>query len=161
MARKDQVVAGKPAARTVSPSAGAKPVKMAYAKVTGQTSAARGALTPKPTVRGSSKAAPVKGRIAVPPAKLTTVTLKQLAAGLSESRGLPKRDAESFAAELIGDLVKHVKTGAKVRITGLGVIEIKDRPARTARNPGTGETVSVQASRKVVFRVAKDLKEAV
>ena len=96
-----------------------------------------------------------------PPPKPVTVTLKHLAAGLSERRGLPKRDSEAFATDLIGALLEQVKAGAKVRIAGLGVIEIKDRPARTARNPATGAPVQVEASRKVVFRVAKDLKDAI
>ena len=74
---------------------------------------------------------------------------------------MPKRDAEAFAAELVGDLVAQIKTGAKVRIAGLGVLEIRNRPARTARNPATGEPVQVAASRKLVFRAAKELKEAV
>ena len=65
------------------------------------------------------------------------------------------------AAELVGDLVAQVKAGAKVRIAGLGMLEIRNRPARTARNPATGEPVEVAASRKLVFRAAKELKEAV
>ena len=54
-----------------------------------------------------------------------------------------------------------MKAGARVRIAGLGVLEVKDRPARMARNPATGASVQVAASRKVLFRVAKNLKESI
>lgn len=133
------------------------------------------AATETPAKR--AKAAPVssekpkavaagKGRTKTPPApikpvKAPVVTMKQLAATLAESRDMPKRDAEAFVAELISVLVGHIKDGAKVRIAGLGVLEVKDRPARMARNPATGEQVHVEASRKVAFRAAKDLKEAI
>lgn len=117
----------------------------------------------KPAAKASgAKAAPARAKAAPPPPpKPVTVTLKHLAAGRSERRGLAQQDAEAFAAELVGDLVAQVKTGAKARIAGLGVLEIKDSPARTARNPATGEPVAVAASRKLVFRAAKELKEAV
>lgn len=116
----------------------------------------------KPAAKASgAKAAQARAKAAPPPPKPVTVTLKHLAAGRSERRGLAQQDAEAFAAELVGDLVAQVKTGAKVRIAGLGVLEIKDSPARTARNPAMGEPVAVAASRKLVFRAAKELKEAV
>lgn len=150
MARKDTTTT-KPA------KAPARPAKPA-AKAPGTKASAKAATPP---TRGGAEAAPAKAKAAAPPAKPVTVTLKQLAAGLSERQGLPKRDAEAFAAELVGDLVAQIKIGAKVRIAGLGVLEIRDRPARTARNPATGEPVQVAASRKLVFRAAKELKEAV
>ena len=98
---------------------------------------------------------------AAKPARAPVVTLKHLAAGISERRGLPRRDAEAFAAELIGDLLGRVKEGARVKVAGLGTLEIRDRPARMARNPATGAPVQVAASRKVVFRPAKELKDLV
>ena len=149
----------KPAPAGTSAKVAAKPTKVASAKaVIAKT------VAPKTPVavagRGKAKPATTKGKIAAPAPKPATVTLKHLALGLSESRGIPKRDAEGFVADLIGDLVGRVKAGAKVRIAGLGVIEIKDRPARMARNPATGEPVQVAASRKVAFRAAKELKAA-
>ncbi len=54
-----------------------------------------------------------------------------------------------------------LKNGDRVRITGLGILEVKDRPARTGRNPATGAAIQIAASKKVAFRVAKELKEAV
>jgi DNA-binding protein HU-beta len=45
--------------------------------------------------------------------------------------------------------------------SGLGILQVRDRPARIARNPATGEPVAVAASRKIAFRLAKDLKDVV
>ena len=58
-------------------------------------------------------------------------------------------------------LVEHLKAGDKLRLKGLGVLEVKNRPARTGRNPATGATVQIAASKKIAFRPAKELKEAV
>ena len=62
---------------------------------------------------------------------------------------------------MFGRLVAHLKAGERVRIGGLGIIEVKNRPARMARNPATGEAIHVEASRKVAFRAAKELKDAI
>ena len=160
MARKETPSIGKPAAKTASLRTAPKttlPLNPAAMPV-GKTTAVKAAKTP---VRNGAKAAPAKAKVAPTAVKQVTVTPKHLAAGLSESQGMAKRDAEVFATVLIDNLVGQVKDGAKVRIAGLGVIELKDRPARTARNPATGEPVQVEASRKIVFRPAKDLKEAI
>ena len=58
-------------------------------------------------------------------------------------------------------VVKNRKKGNKVRITGLGILQVRNRPARMGRNPATGEAIKIKASKKVAFRVAKDLKEAI
>ena len=46
-------------------------------------------------------------------------------------------------------------------LTGLGLLHVQDRPARMGRNPGTGEAIEIKASKKIAFRAAKELKEAV
>ena len=84
-----------------------------------------------------------------------TVTLKHLAAGLAEKHDLPKKQAD-----MVGLVLDHLKAGERVRIGGLGLIEVKDRPARMGRNPATGEAIQIAASRKVAFRAAKELKAA-
>jgi DNA-binding protein HU-beta len=48
-----------------------------------------------------------------------------------------------------------------VRLSDLGIIEVKDRPARMGRNPATGAVIPIAASKKVAFRAAKELKAAV
>jgi len=99
--------------------------------------------------------APVK---AAPP---TTITLKQLSAGIVERHGLPKKQADTVLAEVFAQLVDHLKAGDRVRIGGLGILQVKDRPARMGRNPATGEAIQIEASRKIAFRAAKELKEAI
>ena len=63
--------------------------------------------------------------------------------------------------ELVVTVTKHLKRGARIRIGGLGVLQVRKRPARMGRNPATGEAIKIKASKKVAFRAAKDLKEAV
>jgi DNA-binding protein HU-beta len=66
---------------------------------------------------------------------------------------------------VLGDLVtmstKHLKRGDKILLTGLGVLQVRKRPARMGWNPATGEAIRIKASKKVAFRPAKELKEAV
>jgi len=56
-------------------------------------------------------------------------------------------------------LVAHLKSGDRGRITGLGIPEVKDRPAHMGRSPAAGEAAQVKAGRKVAFRAAKGLKD--
>ena len=56
---------------------------------------------------------------------------------------------------------QYLKKGSKVRINGLGTLQIRKRAARMGRNPRTGEPVKIKASKKVAFRVAKELKEVI
>ena len=94
-------------------------------------------------------------------AKVETVTLRQLAETLSESHELPKKQVMSMLEEMVTTVTKHLKRGARIRIGGLGILQVRKRPARMGRNPATGEAIKIKASKKVAFRAAKDLKEAV
>ena len=91
----------------------------------------------------------------------TTVTLKHLAASLAEDNELSKKQAEAILGGLVGNIVKHLKKGERIRIGGLGILQVRKRAARMGRNPATGEAIKIPAKKKVAFRVAKDLKEAV
>jgi DNA-binding protein HU-beta len=93
--------------------------------------------------------------------KVETVTLRQLAEGLSESHELPKKQVMGMLEEMVGDITKHLKRGARIRIGGLGILQVRKRPARMGRNPATGEAIKIKASKKIAFRASKDLKEAV
>jgi nucleoid DNA-binding protein len=64
-------------------------------------------------------------------------------------------------ADFVAAITAHLKQGDRIRMSGLGILEVKARPARTGRNPGTGETIQIKASKKVGFRPAKELKEAI
>ena len=94
-------------------------------------------------------------------AKQNTVSLKHLAAALAENHEMPKKQSEAMLNDLVTMLTKHLKKGDRIRIAGLGVLVVRKRAARMGRNPATGETIKIKASKKVAFRAAKDLKEAV
>ena len=91
----------------------------------------------------------------------TTITLKHLAAALSEEHELSKKSAEAILGDLVGKITKHLKKGERIRIVGLGILQVRKRAARMGRNPATGEAIQIKASKKVAFRAAKELKEAV
>ncbi|MBW4025420.1 MAG: HU family DNA-binding protein [Proteobacteria bacterium] len=71
----------------------------------------------------------------------------------------PRRAAALKA--LFDLMVDHLKKGDRLRINGLGVLEVKSRAARTGRNPATGEIIQIKASKKIAFRAAKAFKEDV
>ena len=102
------------------------------------------------------KVAPVKTA-----AKVETVTLKHLAMTLAQSHGIPKSQVNAMLTGMIMEITKHLKKGKRIRIGGLGILQVRKRPARMGRNPATGEAIKIKASKKIAFRAAKDLKEAV
>ena len=87
--------------------------------------------------------------------------LKHLAAALSDSHDLPKKQAEAVLGDLVTLATRHLKRGDKIRLTGLGILQVRKRAARMGRNPATGEAIKIKASKKIAFRPAKELKEAV
>lgn len=108
--------------------------------------------------------APTKGiAIAAPrvASGVATVTLKHLAAAVAEDNRLSRKQAESILGELVGKVIKHLKKGERIRIGGLGVLQVRKRAARMGRNPATGERIQIKASKKVAFRASKELKEAI
>jgi DNA-binding protein HU-beta len=128
---------------------------------------------PKAPVKASAKVAktPVKKeRVAAaksestPPPKpppANTITLKHLAASLAERHEMPKQQLGEIVETLFVSIVDHLKAGDRVRINGLGIIEVKDRPARMGRNPATGEAIQIKASKKIAFRASKELKDTI
>jgi DNA-binding protein HU-beta len=90
-----------------------------------------------------------------------TVTLKHLAAELAESHEIPKKQSEAMLGELVTSIVKHLKKGERLRLVGLGILQVRHRAARMGRNPATGDPIKIKASKKVNFRAAKELKEAI
>ena len=75
--------------------------------------------------------------------------------------GTTKADAERAVEAMIEAIVHTLKQGDEVSIAGLGIFKAQPRAARTARNPRTGETIKVAATRTPKFRAAKALKDAV
>jgi len=78
-----------------------------------------------------------------------------------EVLGGTKADAERAVQTAVDSVVDALKAGDEVSIAGLGIFSTKMRPARTGRNPRTGESIDVPAMRVPKFRAAKGLKDAV
>ena len=85
----------------------------------------------------------------------------ELIAALAEKAGLNKRDAEKALNAFTDVVTDTLIKGDKVQLVGFGSFEVKDRAARTARNPRTGDELTVPASKAPIFKAGKDLKEAV
>jgi DNA-binding protein HU-beta len=128
--------------------------------------AAKPAAKPKAEPKVKAEAAKPKAKTAETKAepakvKVETITLRQLATTLAESHELSKKAANAILDDLVVTVTKHLKKGARVRIGGLGILQVRKRAARMGRNPATGEAIKIKASKKVAFRPAKELKEAV
>ena len=94
-------------------------------------------------------------------AKVETVSTRNLASQLAEKHELSQKLANTILEDVIGLVTKHLKKGARIRLNGLGILVVRKRGPRMGRNPATGEAIKIKASKKVAFRAAKELKEAV
>ena len=90
-----------------------------------------------------------------------TVTLKHLSANVAENHELSKKQSEAILGNMIELIVKHLKKGDRIRIGGLGILQVRKRAARMGRNPATGEPIKIKASKKIAFRPAKELKDSI
>ena len=82
-----------------------------------------------------------------------------LIAKIAEKSGLNKKQAEAALTAFTDTVVEALKEGDKVQMMGFGTFEVKDRAARTARKPSTGETIEIPAKKAPVFKVGKGLKD--
>ncbi|WP_439543117.1 HU family DNA-binding protein [Hyphomicrobium sp.] len=115
---------------------------------------------PKPAAKTASKTAvKTAAKTATKPAN--TVTLRHIGIALSETHDIPKKQANAVLEDVVALITKHLKKGDRIRIGGLGILQVRKRPARMGRNPATGESIKIKASKKVAFRAAKDLKEQI
>jgi DNA-binding protein HU-beta len=126
----------------------AKPAAKSAAKAKAAPAAWNGAksVTPAPAAK---------------PATPPNVTLKHIAAQIAEAHAIPKKEAEAMMDGIIGLMVAHLKAGDRLRLGGFGILEVKNRPARTGRNPATGAAIQIAASKKIAFRPAKELKASI
>ncbi len=147
--------------RTPAASKAAKSTKTAAASKAASKTAAPAKAAPAKAAASAKAAAPAKAAAAPAKAapKIATVTLNQIAKALSEAHEMPKKQATALLTDLTAMIQKHLKKGARVRIGGLGVLQVRKRPARMGRNPATGEAIKIKASKKIAFRPAKELKE--
>ena len=94
-------------------------------------------------------------------AKKPTVTQRQIAAGLADKHNMSKKASNEFTDALVAAICKHLKKGDRVRLPSLGIFQVRQRKARMGINPKTREPIKIKASKKVAFRAAKELKQAV
>jgi DNA-binding protein HU-beta len=96
-----------------------------------------------------------------PKAKVDTISTRQLAVQLADKHGLTKKQGNEIMDDLVVLITKSLKKGSRIRLNGLGILQVRKRAARMGRNPATGEAIKIKASKKVAFRVAKELKQSV
>ena len=85
----------------------------------------------------------------------------ELTAALAEKAGFNKKDAEKALNAFVDVVTEALTEGNRVQIVGFGSFEVKERPARVARNPRTGEEITIEASKSPVFKAGKALKDTV
>jgi DNA-binding protein HU-beta len=113
-------------------------------------------------MRNIQPAKPMAGSARKPAkAKAETITLRHLAATLADNHGMKKSQVNDILATMVAGITKHLKKGTRVRLNGLGILQVRKRPARMGRNPATGEAIKIKASKKVAFRAAKELKATI
>src|ERR1700693_3681150 len=83
------------------------------------------------------------------------------AAALAETHEMAKKQSELILNDLVDLVTKHLKKGDRIRLVGLGILQVRKRAARMGRNPATGEEIKIKASKKVDFRASKEQKKAV
>ncbi len=93
--------------------------------------------------------------------KVLTIPLSKVAAELAEKHEMSKKAVGELLGAFVDLTVKHLKKGNKVRVTGLGIFQVRKRQARMGRNPATGEAIKIKASKKLAFRAAKEVKDAI
>src|SRR5580693_6953962 len=93
--------------------------------------------------------------------KAETMSTRQLATALAEKHEMSKKDANQLLEDLTGLITKQLKKGVRIRLNGLGILQVRKRAARMGRNPATGEAIKIKASKKVAFRAAKELKQSI
>jgi DNA-binding protein HU-beta len=89
------------------------------------------------------------------------MTKNELARELADDFELPRRQVTELVEAMLDRITEVLKSGDKVQLTPFGQFKIRDRAARVARNPQTGEPVNVPAKRVLKFIAGRALKEAV
>ena len=84
----------------------------------------------------------------------------ELIASMSEKCGLDKKNTEAALTAFTTSVEEALKAGDKVQLIGFGTFEVKERAARTGKNPRTGEVVEIPASKAASFKPGKALKDA-
>jgi DNA-binding protein HU-beta len=89
------------------------------------------------------------------------MTKTDLIATVAEKTGLKKKDAEAAVAAVLSTVAENLAKGEKVSLVGFGTFEVKERAERDGRNPFTGESIKIAASKRPVFTAGKALKDQI
>ena len=85
----------------------------------------------------------------------------ELVAAMAKEAELPKKDVEAALKAFIDVVSEELKKGGKIQLVGFGTFEVTERAAREGRNPQTGETMVIEASKAPKFKAGKALKDIV
>ena len=85
----------------------------------------------------------------------------ELIAAMAEQSGLSKKDAEAALKAFTDVVANELKANGKVQLVGFGTFEVSERAAREGRNPQTGETMTIEASKAPKFKAGKALKDMI
>lgn len=85
----------------------------------------------------------------------------ELINAVAETSGLTKKDSEVALNAILDTIQNAMKNGDKVQLVGFGSFEVKERAARTGKNPATGATIEIPASKAPTFKAGKALKDAI
>ncbi|MGN0256359.1 MAG: HU family DNA-binding protein [Chordicoccus sp.] len=85
----------------------------------------------------------------------------ELSAAMANETGLSRKDAEAAVKAFVDVVTEELKKGGKVQLVGFGTFEISERAAREGRNPQTGASMEIKASKAPKFKAGKALKDAV
>ena len=84
----------------------------------------------------------------------------ELVAAIAEKTELSKKDAEKALKAFTDVVAEELKKGENIQLVGFGTFEVAERPARTGRNPMTGKTIEIAASKSPKFKAGKALKDS-
>ncbi|MCC8060756.1 MAG: HU family DNA-binding protein [Clostridiales bacterium] len=85
----------------------------------------------------------------------------ELIAAVAEKAGVTRKDAEAAVKAFVDVVADELKNGGRVQLVGFGTFEVSERAEREGRNPQTGETLKIAASKSPKFKAGKALKDAV
>lgn len=86
---------------------------------------------------------------------------QELVAAISQEAEISKKDADRALTAAINAITKALADGDKIQLVGFGTFEVRERAARTGKNPRTGEMIDIAASKVPAFKAGRALKEAV
>jgi DNA-binding protein HU-beta len=85
----------------------------------------------------------------------------ELIDAVAEGTGLSRADAEKTTNAVLDSIIDALRKGDQVSLVGFGNFSVRERAARTGRNPQTGETIQIKASKSPGFKAGKAFKDAV